>query len=390
MILSWIMLSNYTVGMIIGGNATEPFAPIVYSSADHTRYGDWLRLRKLCEFLPNENPRPDSIERGFGQEFVLHLAKEGATANRALLRNVSSGEPALPDSTSARDKDVLDYIDQVPRRSKTRYTESQIRELTYESHAPTGETWLEYYERALRSIDGPPKLHGPWEANTTPDRIQQPNYAKAYEDIMSHPGAASILLDDMFTFDKSAPRTGLSGIHGIGMMATSGPPRPTNKDELWSDADVIVDTGASVYISGFLEDFIGGEHGIVPTPPDQQIITGVGGGCPAKGMGTISWVVKDDDGEPRIIEGPAYYLPGLKARLLSPQTMFRLAQGGAASIGPQGTCSPSSRGRDDHYYRLRIQSSSLYSSVERIREGESQQREPQTVRSICSDGTNRP
>ena len=102
MILSWIMLSNYTIGMIIGGNATEPFAPIVYSSADHTRYGDWLRLRKLCEFLPNENPRPNSIERGFGQEFVLHLAKEGTTANRALLRNVRSGEPALPDSAHAR------------------------------------------------------------------------------------------------------------------------------------------------------------------------------------------------------------------------------------------------------------------------------------------------
>ena len=72
---------------------------------------------------------------------------------------------------------------------------------------------------------------------------------------------------------------------------------------------ILVDTGASVNISSYPEDFVGGSNGIIPVPNNLNTIKGLSGNCNASGFGTVHWEVKDTQGLSRTIEGPCYYVP---------------------------------------------------------------------------------
>jgi hypothetical protein len=80
---------------------------------------------------------------------------------------------------------------------------------------------------------------------------------------------------------------------------------------------VIFDTGASLTISPHWSDFLD----VKPLAKRTQL-GGMGKGLEIEGIGDLVWTFDATDGSVVEIRTNAYYVPGAKARLLSPQKLF--------------------------------------------------------------------
>ena len=81
---------------------------------------------------------------------------------------------------------------------------------------------------------------------------------------------------------------------------------------------VIFDTGASLAITPDKSDF----DGPLSVPSGDLRLGGMANGLRIEGIGQVTWTFTNPDGTEVRISGLAYYVPGAKARLLSPQRLF--------------------------------------------------------------------
>lgn len=84
--------------------------------------------------------------------------------------------------------------------------------------------------------------------------------------------------------------------------------------------EIIFDTGCSRTGTGYIEDFVKGS--LKPTPHPFKI-DGIVGAIEVTQEGLVHYEVLDDNAKVKTIEVPAYYMPGMNVRLLSPQTYFK-------------------------------------------------------------------
>jgi hypothetical protein len=88
-------------------------------------------------------------------------------------------------------------------------------------------------------------------------------------------------------------------------------------------AQIIFDTGASLAISPHRSEFDDD-----PTPLSRPTqLGGMGKGLQMEGIGTVVWTFNAKDGSQVQLRVRAYYVPGAKARLLSPQKLFDKKRG---------------------------------------------------------------
>ena len=80
---------------------------------------------------------------------------------------------------------------------------------------------------------------------------------------------------------------------------------------------IVIDSGASISITGRGSDFIGPIH-----PIPSTTIQGLNHTLDVKGKGMVRWEVVDQNGELCVIETMAYYIPEAQVRLFSPKTYF--------------------------------------------------------------------
>ena len=81
---------------------------------------------------------------------------------------------------------------------------------------------------------------------------------------------------------------------------------------------VIFDTGASLAITPDKSDF----DGPLTIPKGDLRLGGMANGLKIEGVGPVTWTFANSDGGEVQIRSMAYYVPGAKARLLSPQRLF--------------------------------------------------------------------
>jgi hypothetical protein len=81
---------------------------------------------------------------------------------------------------------------------------------------------------------------------------------------------------------------------------------------------VIFNTGASLAITPDKSNFTG----LLSIPTGNLRLGGMANGLIIEGIGTITWNFQHTDGSNVALTGSAYYVPGAKARLLSPQHLF--------------------------------------------------------------------
>jgi hypothetical protein len=381
MILSWIMLSSYVVGTMIGGSVQTSFSPqpVPLLSKHHfiSHWQSWpcrtiskkserIKAKRMrgredtwvsSPYGPDDKDWYDEHNLNCYHEYLQatpekvnyqepsHADRYGRWAKRNKLPHVSD----INDPTS---KAVLEFIDNVKPHMRARSTPKPPKFTMTQGH------WIAYYESALASIP-----------SAKPTRFNyERNYAKEFGQIVEHEGASSILLADMFSPTGSATEGAIlpsaflafksavtddigeakarnyelilngetvkdSKARARGYVAGLVSSTEQDKDDMWFD--LLVDTGASIHISGFIEDFIGGLDGISELPPHKATVSGLGGGCPAKGIGVVRWKVKTSSGI-QTIEGPGYYIPMAKVRLLSPQTLFRAHNSGKLTLDHVG------------------------------------------------------
>ena len=80
---------------------------------------------------------------------------------------------------------------------------------------------------------------------------------------------------------------------------------------------LIIDTGCSKTVSGFIDDFVPESLKDLDSPNQME---GIGGSLTATKEGKVRYEVINDSGEISVIETNAFYMPKLKCRLFSPQT----------------------------------------------------------------------
>jgi hypothetical protein len=107
--------------------------------------------------------------------------------------------------------------------------------------------------------------------------------------------------------------------------------QPLRKEVYWGHQKrgdvvipIVIDTGASISISGEKADFY---EGIKDVDPKLQI-HGLNHKIHVKGIGKVRWKIKDQLGQIAIVETTAYYIPDAQVRLFSPQLYFIEEQGG--------------------------------------------------------------
>ena len=81
---------------------------------------------------------------------------------------------------------------------------------------------------------------------------------------------------------------------------------------------IIFDTGASLSITPHKSDFTSS----LTTPPGDLRLGGMANGLKIDGIGSVTWIFKNFSGPDVSIDCMAYYVPGAKARLLSPQRLL--------------------------------------------------------------------
>jgi hypothetical protein len=103
---------------------------------------------------------------------------------------------------------------------------------------------------------------------------------------------------------------------------------------------IIFDTGASLAISGNWDNFVGE----ITSPKSDLCLGGMATDIIITGIRIVHWTFVADDGSNLIICTQCYYVPEVKARLISPQHLFKKAAGingafTAASPTPPSTAS---------------------------------------------------
>jgi hypothetical protein len=81
---------------------------------------------------------------------------------------------------------------------------------------------------------------------------------------------------------------------------------------------IVIDTGASILVTGIKSDFIGEIHKVDPGASLQ----GLNNEVKVHGAGTVRWTIRDQYDRVGTIQTSAYYVPDAQVRLLSPQTYF--------------------------------------------------------------------
>jgi hypothetical protein len=95
---------------------------------------------------------------------------------------------------------------------------------------------------------------------------------------------------------------------------------------------IVIDTGASISISGEKADFYDGITDVDPT----LTIHGLNHAIQVQGIGKVRWKIKDQIGQVAVIETTAYYIPDDKVRLFSPQLYFIEEQDGELRMMKDG------------------------------------------------------
>lgn len=92
----------------------------------------------------------------------------------------------------------------------------------------------------------------------------------------------------------------------------------TSEIESKYDLPVVIDTGASTYITPAVDDFVGPLEST-----SLHEIRGIAGSTRVVGKGTVEWTIRDYWNVVRVIRTTAYYLPDIPIRLFSPQAYFQ-------------------------------------------------------------------
>ena len=90
---------------------------------------------------------------------------------------------------------------------------------------------------------------------------------------------------------------------------------------------ILFDSGASVAISGFKEDFIADLN----RPKTDIRLGGMANGMLVEGIGKVKWSLKSDSNNV-VIHTQCYYVPNAKVRLISPQRLFNKESGVGGSF----------------------------------------------------------
>ena len=90
---------------------------------------------------------------------------------------------------------------------------------------------------------------------------------------------------------------------------------------------ILFDSGASVAISGFKEDFVSELN----RPKTDIRLGGMANGMPVEGIGKVKWSLKSDSNN-IVIHTQCYYVPNAKVRLISPQWLFNKESGVTGSF----------------------------------------------------------
>jgi hypothetical protein len=154
------------------------------------------------------------------------------------------------------------------------------------------------------------KKETPWESEWDPDDlyasyyhryVHQLGYGAEFDELCSHEGARSILIDSLFDEDfshtASAPTTAGSqcaaaslqlGVDEItdSIRLTSSCSAATKYSRLKERFDLIVDTGASISITHDIRDFVGP---LVPLSLADSTVSGLSTNVRAQGIGMIVW-----------------------------------------------------------------------------------------------------
>ena len=86
---------------------------------------------------------------------------------------------------------------------------------------------------------------------------------------------------------------------------------------------VIWDSGASISVTSDKNDFLGK----IESVPVYMRLVGVARGLKIQGKGIVRWCIQGVDGQLRILELPALYIPDVKARLLSTNGCLQVYDG---------------------------------------------------------------
>ena len=79
---------------------------------------------------------------------------------------------------------------------------------------------------------------------------------------------------------------------------------------------IVLDTGATISVTPFRDDFIDWEQGTTPK------LSGITADAEVCGVGTVLWKIRDDHGMVQEVRTRAYYVPQAQIRLFSPQSYF--------------------------------------------------------------------
>jgi hypothetical protein len=80
------------------------------------------------------------------------------------------------------------------------------------------------------------------------------------------------------------------------------------------ELSIVIDSGASLAVTPILKDFVG-----FIKPSNLTSLQGISARTNVKGEGTVCWIIRDPLGQVHQLRTKAYYVPGAKIRLFSPQ-----------------------------------------------------------------------
>ena len=102
-------------------------------------------------------------------------------------------------------------------------------------------------------------------------------------------------------------------------MALQAPARMRKALGSTNKSPIIWDSGASISISPDPQDF----QDTMRSPGAITQLKGIARGLQIKGQGEVTWAVHDTNGNLRTIKVPAFYVPGIKVRLLSTTSLLQ-------------------------------------------------------------------
>ena len=103
--------------------------------------------------------------------------------------------------------------------------------------------------------------------------------------------------------------------------------KPTPEDFSPIDVPIVIDTGASLSLTPYKEDFVE-----PPQPCLLKALHNVSSTTKVEGVGTVAWRVIDLYGAVHTIKTRAYYVPSASIRLYSPQRHFQQSLEGALTM----------------------------------------------------------